>query len=495
MKFIIILLTTNLVFGFSSSLSDSSKLTTNEIRLYTDVTIDSSEIITNNIRILGGGLTVYGTVESQITVIGGDVHILSSAIIDGKIVAIGGDVQTDKDAQINGKIVEASLDQGLIYRETFTDSSESGEKDFGISTFSQHQSDGWVHPKPTVFQYNRNEGLRFVPLNWNWDHRNESLIRLSFSLGYRFSSSEFIGRTTLESSLLKNRSATIFASGFKMVRTDDEFRLPEKENSWAGFLGRQDFYDRWDETGFEAGFGLDFSYLKVKGKFVRATQSEIPVNQDLWSFTNESNALRNNLFMDSTNLDVDYLEGIAAFRTASYSPLKSGFAILSEVDMTLKKNDSTLADPSLRLIHIAMANWEVSKGVVLRNRLILGMGSESLPFYRQFGIGGLGSVSAHGYKSQLGNHMTQINTELVFTEKFTDNWFMVKLFYDGGMAYNSPDLMDMKPISERSNTLLQSAGIGFGWEDGDKLKMGFNFAKQLGSNSPIESTVRLNFNF
>ena len=493
MKFIITLLTINLVFGFSSSLSDSSKFTTNEIRFYSDVTIDSSEIITNNIRILGGGLTVYGTVESQITVIGGDIHIFSSAVINGKIVAIGGDVQTDKDAQINGKIVEASLNQGLIYRETFTDSSASGEKNFGISTFSQHNSDGWVHPKPAIFEYNRNEGLRFVPLNWNWDHRNESLIRLSFSLGYRFSSSEFIGRTTLESSLLKNRSATIFASTFKTVRTDDEFRLPEKENSWAGFLGRQDFYDRWDETGFEAGFGFDFSYLKIKGKFVRATQSEIPVNQDLWSFTNNSNALRNNLFKDSTN--IDYLEGVAAFRTASYSPLKTGFAILSEVDMTLKKNDSTLAEPSLRLIHIAMANWEVSKGVVLRNRLILGMGSESLPIYRQFGIGGLGSVSAHGYKSQLGNHMAQINTELVFTEEFTDTWFMVKLFYDGGIAYNSPDLVDMKPISALSDTLLQSAGIGFGWDDGDRLKMGFNFAKQLGSDSPIESTIRLNFNF
>ena len=481
------------LFGFSTSLNDSTKLTTNETRLYADVTIDSSEIMDYNIRILGGELNVYGKVEGQITVIGGDVHIFSSAVINGKIVAIGGDVQTDEGAQINGKIVEASLDQGLIYRETFTDSAESGEKNFRISTFSRRSSDGWVHPQPEIFEYNRNEGLRFVPLNWNWDHRDKSLIRLSFSLGYRFSSDEFIGRTTLESSLLKNRSATLFASGFKTVRTDDEFRLPEKENSWAGFLGRQDFFDRWDETGFEAGFGIDFSHLKVKGKFVRAKQSEIPVDQDLWSFTNESSVLRNNPFMVET--DVEYLEGVTAFRTASYSPLKTGFAILSEVDMTLKKNDSKLADPSLRLIHIAMANWEVSKGVVLRNRLILGMGSESLPIYRQFGIGGLGSVSAHDYKSQLGNHMAQINTELVFTEEFTDTGFMVKLFYDGGMAYNSPDLVDMKPISERSDTLLQSAGIGFGWEDGDKLKMGFNFAKQLGSDSPIESTIRLNFNF
>jgi len=297
----------------------------------------------------------------------------------------------------------------------------------------------------------------------------------------------------LESSLLKNRSTTLFASGFKTVRTDDEFRLPEKENSWAGFLGRQDFFDRWDETGFEAGFGIDFSHLKVKGKFVRAKQSEIPVDQDLWSFTNESSVLRNNPFMVET--DVEYLEGVTAFRTASYSPLKSGLAILSKVEMTLKMNDSTLSDPFLRLTHIAMANCEVSEGVVLRNRLILGMGSESLPYFRQFGIGGLGSVSAQGYKSQVGNHMAQVNSELVFTEEFTENWFMVKLFYDAGMAFNSSDLIDVDTIFDNSEALIQSAGIGFGWEDGDGLDMGFNFAKPLSNNGPIESTVRLNFNF
>jgi len=266
MKFLIIILMTINLFGFSTSLNDSTKLTTNETRLYADVTIDSSEIMDYNIRILGGELNVYGKVEGQITVIGGDVHIFSSAVINGKIVAIGGDVQTDEGAQINGKIVEASLDQGLIYRETFTDSAESGEKNFRISTFSRRSSDGWVHPQPEIFEYNRNEGLRFVPLNWNWDHGDKSLIRLSFSLGYRFSSDEFIGRTTLESSLLKNRSTTLFASGFKTVRTDDEFRLPEKENSWAGFLGRQDFFDRWDETGFEAGFGIDFSHKRDPGR-------------------------------------------------------------------------------------------------------------------------------------------------------------------------------------------------------------------------------------
>ena len=70
----------------NSSLPDSTSQTTNEIRLYSDVTIDSTEIINYNIRVLGGKLDVHGTVKNQITVIGGDVQIFPSAIIEGKIV-------------------------------------------------------------------------------------------------------------------------------------------------------------------------------------------------------------------------------------------------------------------------------------------------------------------------------------------------------------------------------------------------------------------------
>ena len=91
--------------------------------------------------------------------------------------------------------------------------------------------------------------------------------------------------------------------------------------------------------------------------------------------------------------------------------------------------------------------------------------------------------------------MVQLNTELVFSEDFTEDWLMVKLFFDAGMAYYSESLVDFAYILDNSEDLLQSAGIGFGWEDGYEFDFGFNFAKQLGSNTPIESTVRLNYNF
>ncbi|MBT6797420.1 MAG: hypothetical protein HN920_04585, partial [Candidatus Marinimicrobia bacterium] len=275
--------------------------------------------------------------------------------------------------------------------------------------------------------------------------------------------------------------------------TDDEFRLPEHENSWASLIGRQDFFDRWDETGFEAGAGFDFSLLKLKVKYVKATQTEMVVNSNVWSLFHEKRTLRENPSMLET--DVEYVEGILAFRTASYTPLSTGFALLSKIEMTIKENNETLDEPTLRMSHMAIANLKLSEGVVLRNRVILGMASETVPTFRQFGIGGLGSVSAHDFKIQSGTHMGQMNSELIFTEDFTDTFFMVILFFDAGMAYSTSTLVDLNYIVDHSDQFIQSAGIGFGNDDGDGKNMRINFAKQLGSDGPIESTVRYSFNF
>ena len=114
------------------------------------------------------------------------------------------------------------------------------------------------------------------------------------------------------------------------------------------------------------------------------------------------------------------------------------------------------------------------------------MSSEAVPAYRMFGVGGLGSVSGHRYKIQSGSTMEQVNLELVFTEEFTQKGFLFKMFYDGGRAY-SPSTQPAK--------LLQGAGFGFGRSKKDGLGIGFNVGRALGGKNPVESTVRLNYNF
>ena len=138
----VLIFTQALLLGRELSSVDSTALKSNEIRLYSDVTIDSFQVSVNTIRILGGSLNVYGTVEGQITVVGGDIHIFPSAIENGTIISIGGEVHMDPSAHITGKIIEAGMDQGLIYRETSSDSIRSIKDDQEKSDFFQRR-DVW----------------------------------------------------------------------------------------------------------------------------------------------------------------------------------------------------------------------------------------------------------------------------------------------------------------------------------------------------------------
>ena len=345
-----------------------------------------------------------------------------------------------------------------------------------------HRKDVWYHTEPSIIAYNRNEGLRFTPLYWNWDRDNQSNIRLSFSFGYRFGSKEFIGRTTMEAVMFNKQHVTLFTSGFKISQTDDEWRLPESENTWAGLLGRQDFYDRWNETGLESGFSLNFERLKLKTRYIKADRSPIQVTNEMWSLTTSDRPLRSNLITE--NRDMESIISTAAFRTTGYSPVSTGFAVLIEIEWLLKSGG--LSDPNFRLFSMILGGWKISEGIIFRGRSILGKSSEAVPTYRMFGVGGLGSVSGHRYKIQSGSTMEQVNLELVFTEEFTQKGFLFKIFYDVGRAH-SP--------STQPTEMLQGAGFGFGTSKKDGLGIGFNVGRALDGNNPVESTVRLNYNF
>ena len=85
-----------------------------EIKLFGDHTIETGTVSKENIRVLGGDLYVYGSVDGKITVVGGDVTLGSTAVVNGTIVAIGGSIAKDDGAVVHGKIIETHLKEGLV---------------------------------------------------------------------------------------------------------------------------------------------------------------------------------------------------------------------------------------------------------------------------------------------------------------------------------------------------------------------------------------------
>ena len=469
-----------------------------DIKFFGDYYIGVDRTVKDNIRVIGGDLYVAGTVDGKIIVLGGDVFLESTAVVNGQIVAIGGSIERKPGTIVNGKIVEASIKKGI----TFSEGSgkvvvpETGEFELEDEYVVEKRS--WVHPKVFWFVYNRNEGLLLTPFNFSWDNHGKSSFRLSLSLGYRFATKSPAGRLTFEKSFFKHKDIVIYASLFKQSRTDDWYRMPEWENSLATFLGRQDFYDRWDESGYECGVGLDFARLKLKLQAVHAEQDTISVYQDVWSLFEKDRLLRENLSFEPMN--IDYFAASLSYQTKDYHPLTTGFAFhlnfewyqaQSDNVEILPENKSKFKERHWGFLKI---NWEFSPGLVVRSQLIAGTSKGVDHEHRLFGVGGLGSVSAFPYKIQTGDQFTQANVELVFTPDFLEgNWFF-KLFADAGYAWWKSD-HSFDDIDTILSNGISSAGIGIGIPDDDGCGVGFNLARSLDGQDHWESTVRLNFNF
>ncbi len=499
-NFIIILI--NITFLIATT--DSSTVKTvesivikEEIKFFGDHTIETGTLSEENIRVLGGDLYVNGTVDGKITVIGGDVTLGSSAIVNGTIVAIGGSINKDDGAVVHGKIIETHLKKGLVYREIESADSINSETGLTLEERSSYSTNSWIHPNKNTFVYNRNEGLIFN-LNKKWDGAKKSSFRISTSLGYRFGPDDITGRLTLEKWFGAKNTFVLFASTYNESRSEDFYRLPEAENTWANFLARQDFLDRWNEEGWSAGVGFKIDFIKLKLITASAKQDTIPVQSDLWSLFKNKRSLRNNLFPVPQE-QLDYLQATVEFQTNDYSPLSTGTTIFLQGEAyqpaTEKESIYGFKSTELKQRIFGLLKWNLgmSYGIVLRTQFMAGSSKGKLHDFRKFTVGGLGSVSAFTYKYQTGDQMLQMNGELVFTEDFTDSWYFFKLFVDSGYAwegtsfdFNQQNFVDYG---------ISSAGVGIGSYDEDGFNCSLNASQPLDGSDYVETTIRCNYIF
>jgi hypothetical protein len=64
----------------------------------------------NDVVVVGGDVTILGTVNSSVIVVNGDAHIQSSAHIKGFVLIIGGKLQQDPGAEIADDVINISFD-------------------------------------------------------------------------------------------------------------------------------------------------------------------------------------------------------------------------------------------------------------------------------------------------------------------------------------------------------------------------------------------------
>ncbi|HHZ80967.1 MAG TPA: hypothetical protein EYN59_07645, partial [Candidatus Marinimicrobia bacterium] len=168
--------------------------------------------------------------------------------------------------------------------------------------------------------------------------------------------------------------------------------------------------------------------------------------------------------------------------------LATGLSIILEGETTLAADSLEKFD---RLSATASFNWELSPNIVFHSRTMVGNSKGELPQFRAFGVGGLGSVSAHPYKVQTGNRMMQMNTELILLPDFMSGDHYFSLFFDAGHAWDKSDY-SFSDFSSITDSAISAVGIGIGNED---LDWRINIAWALGGRNTWETTFRFNLNF
>jgi hypothetical protein len=94
------------------SLEKSKKVSTishDIVKVGRDITVEEDEKIDGDVVVVGGDVSVKGTVLGGVVAVGGDVFVDSTAVIEGDAVSVGGKVEKEPGAVIKGEKVRVGF--------------------------------------------------------------------------------------------------------------------------------------------------------------------------------------------------------------------------------------------------------------------------------------------------------------------------------------------------------------------------------------------------
>jgi len=337
-------------------------------------------------------------------------------------------------------------------------------------------------PNLPMIHYNRVNGLflgiRKERMQW-YDYNslaNLNDFRIHGLIGYGTASSRWDYAIGLERFVGRDERILVGAEFHRATATEDYWRVGLIESTFTALFAAYDFPD----YHLKDGFGV---YAAVRGK--RWYEGAFSYNNDdfsslsvgtNYSFFGKGSTYRPNqpisLLTDETN--------IQRFNIAlSFNPkrliLNRYFSMSAMTEIELADNSGFDNDFSFNsyLTELNLfSNFE--PGSVLKWRLRAGSITGNAPLFKQFQLGGIGSLRGSPYKIFAGNQMFLSNIELQFgsiigggNEWVDFDSFYTTLFLDSGFARQSSILQDStNPFDDiggfKFSDLQHDIGVGLG---------------------------------
>ena len=379
-----------------------------------DTVIEEQDTIRSNIVVKAGDLTVYGKVDGDVLVVGGDLYVKDDGHITGNAKVINGDVVKDESAKIDGYIDKTSSTE-KAYRES--------ERKFIRS--STRLNANWVHETTNldnfIFRYNRVEGL-FLGVGsdkkYYWDSRR--LYSAYGSFGYGFKSRGWRGNLGVSRQFAfdEGQLFEIGVEGHNLTDSKDNWIIGVGENTAAAILIHEDFRDYFRRTGYgiSADYAVqqDYTTGQVKVEYL-ADRYWSMENRAEWSIFGGDKKFRSNPAIDEGDMrSVLASAGLSTVMRTIYGP--EGWSIFVTGEFADRNFGS---DFGFNQYIADLRRYQpLGRYDNLNVRLRVGTTEGAVPFQKTFEIGGLGTLNGYPYKSEAGTRMILLNAEYIINGDF-----------------------------------------------------------------------------
>ncbi|MCH7575252.1 MAG: polymer-forming cytoskeletal protein [Candidatus Marinimicrobia bacterium] len=471
---------------------------TGELKIFSDLTIPADEIRTGKLRVIGGNLTVIGTVTGRIIVIGGDVDIKSSAVVEGTIVALGGKITRADGAEISGEVLEINsgklslsrrqaadifnrneAEEDALKSAWYEDDRYSKSYDYKIkrrdeiskkvkrirriklSHRSRVRSDFGV-PSDVVVRYNRAEGAAlYIPFSPDTDDLNG--FHIQSMIGYASGPNKFYGRIGIGQYLFDHRIGVI-AEAHLAPTHNDGWRLASEENFLGALLIHEDWYDWYETEGYGGSLvAYPFSWLKLGAQYLLEEHRRMHTTVN-WSLFGRDKTFRpgyaitagkdeNMTYHLRVGNDIGlFHKGFKANFGGSYTTTMptSDFAYTRQ-----EFNAGTFFNFQRRL----GVRASVKTGATLNSG---SGGSLGYGLQHKVPVGGIGSIGGYDYKDESGSHFAVINVDFSLLDRSGD---VLSILWQYGAAWEAEyNLFTGDYLSDLQAGGRQSIGFRFGDE-------------------------------
>ncbi|MEP1305528.1 MAG: hypothetical protein ABJK11_07555 [Balneola sp.] len=272
-------------------------------------------------------------------------------------------------------------------------------------------------PTPQSLRYNRVDAL-FIGIGTDFSDPNSEVLSiggLDFDgfIGYSTGQSDWQYRTEVTKHF--SRSFEIGAELFSTSTTDDYWRTELTENSITSLVAGYDYHDYYKAEGYgifsEANLGRYLSFATSYNYTVYNSLS----NNSSYAFFDGGNIGRLNPGIDSStdNLTQNSIGIQLGINKKGYTKgtFTSKFIAIAELSNAADFDNDFLYNK----FEITSFNYlKLDKNTLLKIRVKAGSITGSAPDFKNFYLGGIGSLRATGYKFHQGNKMLLSNAELIF---------------------------------------------------------------------------------